>query len=90
MDQHRRLPPVALAQLGMYISLIILCWITVLTRLYVRIFVVKGFGADDKFMIAALVGFTALAVLAMGMAHLGLGQHEENLAPFMIKWVLTV
>ncbi|KAF2125338.1 integral membrane protein [Dothidotthia symphoricarpi CBS 119687] len=55
----------------------ILTWITVGLRCYVRTFLVKGFGLDDKIMVLTLLVFTAYMSCQLGGAAYGTGQHRS-------------
>ncbi|KAF1933703.1 uncharacterized protein M421DRAFT_416051 [Didymella exigua CBS 183.55] len=61
------------------ITFLILSWVTVGLRCYVRTFLVKGFGLDDKMMIVTLAFFTAYLACQIGGAVHGSGAHRENL-----------
>ncbi|KAF2994003.1 hypothetical protein E8E13_002492 [Curvularia kusanoi] len=64
---------------GVALTFLILCWITVGLRCYVRTVLVKGFGLDDKMMVVTLLFFTAYLSCQMGGAIHGSGQKRENL-----------
>ncbi|KAF3046196.1 hypothetical protein E8E11_008106 [Didymella keratinophila] len=61
------------------ITFLILSWLTVGLRCYVRTFLVKGFGLDDKMMVVTLFFFTAYLACQLGGAIHGSGAHRENL-----------
>ncbi|CAI6336745.1 unnamed protein product [Periconia digitata] len=60
--------------LGVAITFLILCWITVSLRCYVRMFMVKAFGADDYVMVATLFFFTAYLSCQIGGGVHGTGK----------------
>lgn len=61
------------------ITFLILSWITVGLRCYVRTVIVKGFGLDDKVMVLTLVFFTMYLGCQIGGAVHGSGQHRKNI-----------
>ncbi|KAJ4991719.1 hypothetical protein SVAN01_02834 [Stagonosporopsis vannaccii] len=64
---------------GVAITFLVLTWLTVGLRCYVRTVLVKGFGLDDKVMVLTLVFFTAYLACQIGGAVHGSGQHRENI-----------
>ncbi|KAH6622084.1 integral membrane protein [Boeremia exigua] len=64
---------------GVAITFLILSWITVGLRCYVRTVLVKGFGLDDKVMVLTLALFTAYLACQIGGAVHGSGQYRANI-----------
>ncbi|KAF2624021.1 hypothetical protein BU25DRAFT_424413 [Macroventuria anomochaeta] len=64
---------------GVAITFLVLTWVTVGLRCYVRTVIVKGFGLDDKVMVVTLAFFTAYLACQLGGAVHGTGQHRENI-----------
>ncbi|KAF9694973.1 hypothetical protein EKO04_006862 [Ascochyta lentis] len=64
---------------GIAITFLILTWLTVGLRCYVRTVLVKAFGLDDKVMVVTLCFFTAYLACQLGGAVHGTGQHRENI-----------
>jgi len=58
---------------------LILSWITVLLRCYVRIRIIKSFSVDDYLILITLVLFTTYAGMVFGGVHWGSGRHMEDL-----------
>ncbi|KAF2797316.1 hypothetical protein K505DRAFT_269741 [Melanomma pulvis-pyrius CBS 109.77] len=63
--------------IGVAVTFFVLAWLTVGLRCYVRYFIVKGFGLDDKVMVVTLCFFTAYLSCQLGGAAHGTGQHRE-------------
>ncbi|KAH8704334.1 hypothetical protein GQ44DRAFT_732482 [Phaeosphaeriaceae sp. PMI808] len=63
--------------IGVAVTFFVLTWFTVGLRCYVRTFLVKAFGIDDKIMVATLCLFTAYLSCQLGGAAHGTGQHRE-------------
>ncbi|KAL5116247.1 hypothetical protein ACEQ8H_005805 [Pleosporales sp. CAS-2024a] len=61
------------------ISFLILTWVTVGLRVYVRTSLVKSFGVDDQLMLITLFLFTAYLACQLGGAVHGSGQRREQL-----------
>lgn len=58
---------------------LVLSWLTVSLRCYVRIYMVKSFAIDDYFIIAALLTFTIYCGLAIASIYWGTGKHTVDL-----------
>ncbi|KAF7441428.1 Integral membrane protein [Pyrenophora tritici-repentis] len=54
--------------LGIALTFLVLAWVTVGLRCYVRTFMVKGFGIDDYTMLLTLCFFTSYLVCQIGGA----------------------
>ncbi|KAE8854013.1 hypothetical protein HRS9122_01005 [Pyrenophora teres f. teres] len=65
--------------LGIALTFLVLAWVTVGLRCYVRIFMVKGFGIDDYTMLLTLCFFTSYLVCQIGGALHGTGVRREKL-----------
>ncbi|KAL6703831.1 hypothetical protein ACN47E_009050 [Coniothyrium glycines] len=65
--------------LAIAITFLVLTWITVLLRCYVRIVMVKGFGIDDWTMIVTLLFFTGYLISQIGGALHGTGVRRSLL-----------
>lgn len=61
------------------ILFISLSWITTLLRCYVRVFVVKHFGADDYLALISLAAFSVFQMFVLWGVHYGSGQHIVNI-----------
>ncbi|KAI4623708.1 uncharacterized protein J4E88_009345 [Alternaria novae-zelandiae] len=57
-----------------------LAFITTVLRVYVRARIVKAFGADDWWMVAALCAHVMFATCAIGGIHYGTGRHMDTLS----------
>ncbi|KAH6885293.1 hypothetical protein B0T10DRAFT_92447 [Thelonectria olida] len=60
-------------------TLVVTAWISVVLRCYVRIRIVKNFGLDDWFMLAALTSFTLFISCALAGVYHGTGRHRDDL-----------
>ncbi|PVH93122.1 hypothetical protein DM02DRAFT_249370 [Periconia macrospinosa] len=65
--------------LGVAITFLVLCWITVALRCYARAIVVKAFGLDDAVMLTTLFTFTAYLTCQIGGAVHGTGKRRKLL-----------
>ncbi|KAI2474766.1 Integral membrane protein [Pyrenophora tritici-repentis] len=65
--------------LGIALTFLVLAWVTVGLRCYVRTFMVKGFGIDDYTMLLTLCFFTSYLVCQIGGALHGTGIRREKL-----------
>lgn len=61
------------------VVLLPLVWLTVCTRVYVKLRIVKNFSADDWVMLLSTIIFSGLCALGFVSATLGLGKHEDSL-----------
>ena len=61
------------------ILFLILSWLTVSLRCYVRIYMVKNFAIDDYFILATLLSFTVYCGLAIASVSWGTGKHMADL-----------
>ncbi|OCK77317.1 hypothetical protein K432DRAFT_249536, partial [Lepidopterella palustris CBS 459.81] len=62
-------------------TLLVLSWITILLRCYVRTQISKSFGLDDWLAVAALAFFTAYGAFIFDATHWGSGRHTSSLSP---------
>ncbi|KAI0163182.1 hypothetical protein BJ166DRAFT_287720 [Pestalotiopsis sp. NC0098] len=65
--------------LGVDIFFVILAILTTLLRGYVKIFMVKAWGKEDWFMLAATIFFTLFGSFSMAGVHYGTGRHFADL-----------
>ncbi|ETS78740.1 hypothetical protein PFICI_08593 [Pestalotiopsis fici W106-1] len=77
--------------LGVDVFFIILALITTLLRIYVRIFMVKSWGKEDWFMLAATTAFVLFCSFSISGVHYGTGRHfadltEDNAMSAMKCW----
>ncbi|KAF4545567.1 hypothetical protein BFW01_g7012 [Lasiodiplodia theobromae] len=63
------------------VVMIVLATVATALRVYVRLKIVKAFGVDDYFMVAALLAFIMFTTCALGGIRYGTGQHMANLTP---------
>ncbi|KAH7065589.1 hypothetical protein B0J12DRAFT_715639 [Macrophomina phaseolina] len=63
------------------VVMITLATISTLLRIFVRLRLVKAFGADDYFMVAALVCFVLFTTCALCGVRYGTGRHMADLTP---------
>ncbi|ETS80135.1 hypothetical protein PFICI_07664 [Pestalotiopsis fici W106-1] len=56
-----------------------LSWVSVLLRTYVRAIMLKGFQADDWFMVIAQINFTISCIFIFKGAYYGIGRHNKSL-----------
>jgi len=61
------------------IVFLLLSWLTVSLRCYVRIYMIKSFSIDDYFILASLLTFTVYCSLAIASIHWGTGKHMADL-----------
>lgn len=64
---------------GTAAAFLALSWVSVLLRTYVRAIMLKGFQADDWFMVIAQINFTISCVFIFQGAHYGIGRHNKSL-----------
>ncbi|KAI0586086.1 hypothetical protein TUN199_01042 [Pyrenophora tritici-repentis] len=57
-----------------------LAFITTVLRVWIRTRIVKAFGADDYWMMAALIAHVMFATCAIGGVHYGTGRHMDTLS----------
>lgn len=69
------------ATLGVNITFLILSWIFVSLRVFVRAFMLRAFGGDDWTMVFAQLLFTAYLIAQLGGIAHGTGQHLIDLTP---------
>ncbi|KAF2129613.1 hypothetical protein P153DRAFT_376043 [Dothidotthia symphoricarpi CBS 119687] len=60
-------------------TFVAVAFIAVVLRVYVRLFLVKAFGWDDSWMVAALLAQIMFAAAALGGVHYGTGRHMADL-----------
>ncbi|GAB7351692.1 hypothetical protein MBLNU459_g2287t1 [Dothideomycetes sp. NU459] len=65
--------------LAVAILFLTLTWITIILRIYVRVFMIKSFGRDDWAMCGVLALFTAYTACQLGGVAHGTGQHRSAL-----------
>ncbi|KAH8664011.1 hypothetical protein BX600DRAFT_436586 [Xylariales sp. PMI_506] len=61
------------------ITFLILSWISVALRTYVRAIMLKGFKADDWLMLVSQVNFTLSCAFILRGCYYGLGRHDKSL-----------
>lgn len=66
--------------LGVTASFLVLMWVTVMARCYVRIKIIKAFAMDDWLALATLILMTGYGALVLAAVKEGCGQHESNLS----------
>ena len=62
-----------------YNVLLVLCWISVSSRIYVRKVIIRKTGIDDWLLIFVLIAFTVSIGLNIWMAKLGLGRKDSQI-----------
>ncbi|KAI1075871.1 hypothetical protein F5B20DRAFT_368620 [Whalleya microplaca] len=67
------------ALVGTCAIMLILTWLSVFLRSYVRAFLTKGFQSDDWCMLAAQANFTISCSLILRGVYYGLGRHNKSL-----------
>ncbi|KAF3761702.1 hypothetical protein M406DRAFT_221189, partial [Cryphonectria parasitica EP155] len=70
---------------GVAIGFLIVAIISYALRIYVRVFMMRGFGWDDWFMTAAAITFTFYISCVLGGVHYGTGQHFAALTETEIQ-----
>ncbi|KAJ9134651.1 Integral membrane family protein [Pleurostoma richardsiae] len=78
------------ALVGTAVSFLVLTYISVALRTYVRGFLTKGFQADDWLMLLALASFTISCSFILVGVHVGIGHHnkalQQNKEIEALKW----
>lgn len=72
------------------IAFLSISWIAVALRIYVRTFVVKAFGWDDRFMVFAQIMHTVNVICATGGAFTGTGRLMKDIPPHSMMMALRV
>jgi hypothetical protein len=62
------------------IVFLVLSWLTVLARCYVRIFMIKAFAVDDWLILVTLGFFSIYSGIAIDGVYWGLGRHTKDLS----------
>jgi hypothetical protein len=65
--------------LGVVILFLVLSWLTVLARCYVRIFMIKAFAVDDWLILITLGLFSVYGGLVVDGVYWGCGRHMKDL-----------
>jgi hypothetical protein len=65
--------------LGVIITFLVLSWITVLARCYVRAVMIKAFALDDWLILLTLGFFTVYSGLVLDGIRWGCGRHMKDL-----------
>ncbi|KAF7860443.1 hypothetical protein EAF04_008569 [Stromatinia cepivora] len=71
----RQIQLVAVVTVGL-----VLTWLSVGLRCYTRLFISRTFGADDYWVLLALVGYTITSILVFISLHYGIGVRNDQLS----------
>jgi len=66
--------------LGVTVSFLVLMWVTVSARCYVRIKIINAFAVDDWLAVATLLLMTGYGALILAAVKEGCGHHESDLS----------
>lgn len=72
------------------VAFLVVSWIAVVLRVYVRTCVVKAFGWDDRWMLFAQLMHTTNVICATGGALTGTGRLTKELTPESMMMALRV
>lgn len=72
------------------VAFLVVSWIAIVLRVYVRTCVVKAFGWDDRWMLFAQLIHTANVICATGGALTGTGRLSKDLTPESMMTALRV